>query len=249
MLNSLAQGRRLDGRNKDEFRKIEITPNISVNAEGSAGVKIGETEVYAGVKMSVDKPYPDIPDEGVLMTGAELYPLSSPEFEPGPPSIQGIELARVIDRGIREAGAINTKELCIRAGEKVWMVMVDIVTINDAGNLFDASGIAAGVALKNAVFPKIENDIVEYGTKTDKKLPLKELPVSITVIKIGEHYLVDPTTEEEKMLDARLTVAVRGDGAICAMQKGGNMPVTEEDISAMVDLAMEKAKEVRGMLP
>ena len=109
--NSLKEDVRLDGRKKEEFRKIEIETGVIKTAEGSARVKCGNTEVIAGVKLDVGEPFPDIPDEGVLMVGAELLPLSNPEFESGPPSTESIEVARVIDRGIRESQAIDTKKL------------------------------------------------------------------------------------------------------------------------------------------
>ncbi len=146
---------RLDGRKLLDYRKpIIVETNVSNMAEGSAMVTIGETKVVAGVKMSVGEPYPDSDDEGILITTAELLPLSSPEFLPGPPGVQATELARVVDRGIRESKMIDMKKLCIKKGELVWIVFLDIYTINEAGILIDAAALAAVIALKNAVFPK-----------------------------------------------------------------------------------------------
>jgi len=44
-----------------------------------------------------------------MSTSAEFRPMASPRFESGPPNEESIEVARVIDRGIRESGAIDTK--------------------------------------------------------------------------------------------------------------------------------------------
>ena len=113
--------KRLDGRTLTEVRQpITIETNISWTAEGSARVQLGETVVMAGVKLSIEKPYNDTPDEGGIMVNAELSPLSSPEFEAGPPGMKAVELARVVDRGIREAKAIDLKKLCLEPGEKAW---------------------------------------------------------------------------------------------------------------------------------
>jgi exosome complex component RRP42 len=68
------------------------------------------------------------------------------------------------------------------------------------------------------------------------------------VYKIGEHFIVDPTTEEEKAYDARLTIASTKDGKISALQKGGETPLTIDDVSKMVDIALEKAKFLREKL-
>jgi exosome complex component RRP42 len=249
IINLLNSGRRLDGRKLTEYRQpITVEYGVVKTAEGSARVKIGDTEIIVGVKMELGEPYPDTPDEGTIIVGAELLPLSNPEFEPGPPGIQAIELARVVDRGIRESKAIDFKKLCIKSGEKVWLLLIDICTLNDAGNLLDASSLAALAALKDARFPAFDGEKIDYKDKTDKKLPLEKMPIAVTVIKIGDKFIVDPGTEEERAIDARLTVSSIEDGTLCAMQKGGDMPLTEEDISKMLDIGIEKGKELRKCL-
>ena len=198
--------------------------------------------------MEIMEPYPDTQDEGSIMVGAELLPLSSPEFELGPPGQEAIELARVVDRGIRESKSLDFKKLCIKEGEKVWMIVIDICTINDAGNLLDASSLAAIAALKSTVFPEYKDDKIDYKKKTSKKLDLKDIPLSVTVIKIGDKFLVDPDSDEEKAIDARLTVASLSDGTLCAMQKGGDHPLTSEDIAKMIEIGIEKGKELRKLI-
>jgi exosome complex component RRP42 len=244
--------KRFSGRKLDEFRKIEVEYGVSAkSAEGSARVKIGDTEVIAGIKMEVGVPYPDQPEKGTLMAGVELLPLSSPEFESGPPSVKSIELARVVvDRGIRESDALDLKKLCIKKGEKMWMVIIDNYSINDDGNLADAIGLASLAALKDAKFPKYDEKKgeIDYETKGTKKLVLKELPIPITVLKISNKYVVDPSLEEEKAMEARLTVTTTEDGRICAMQKGGNGSLTAEDIEEMVEISIKKGKELRKFI-
>ncbi|MDO8741204.1 MAG: exosome complex protein Rrp42 [Candidatus Woesearchaeota archaeon] len=248
IIKSLSAGIRFDGRKPLEYRNVSVEYGVSKNAEGSSRVKIGETEVIAGVKLSMDKPYSDTPDDGVMSVNAELLPLSSPEFESGPPNEQSIELARVVDRGIRESKAIDTKKLCVKKGEKVWMISVDIVTINDSGNLIDAAAIAALAALKDTKFPEVKDDAVNYKKLTNERLPMKKDPMAVTVYKIGGHFIVDPDLDEEKVFDARLTVTTTPDGIISALQKGGDLPLTMEDVEKMVEIGIEKAKELRKML-
>lgn len=249
ILKLLSTGTRLDGRKANEYRKpIKVEAGIIKTAEGSAKVTIGETEVIVGVKLEVGTPYPDAPDQGTIIVGAELLPMSNPDFELGPPGIQAIEIARVVDRGIRESKAIDFKELCIEKGEKVWIILIDICTINDAGNLLDAASLAALAAIKNAKFPKYDGEKVDYKEKTSKKLHVTKDPIGITVCKIGDTFIVDPTTEEEKVIDARLTVVSEKDGTLCAMQKGNDQPLTSEDIMSMIDIGLEKAKELRKVL-
>jgi len=178
--------------------------------------------------------------------------LSSPEFESGPPSIDAIELSRVVDRGLRESEALNFEKLCIKVGEAMWMVVIDIYPLNAAGNLFDACSLAALAALKDANFPNlVEEDgefKVDYKTKTTNKLPLEKEPIECTVWKIGDKLLVDPTQDEENASDARLTVAITEESKICAMQKGGEAPFSEEEVLNIVDLAVKTTGEIRKAL-
>ncbi|MFH1585683.1 MAG: exosome complex protein Rrp42 [archaeon] len=242
----LAQGKRFDARDLSQFREIVIETGISKNAEGSARVKIGETEVLVGVKMNVGEPYPDSPDKGNMMVTAELLPLSSPRFESGPPKFPAIELGRVTDRGIRESKFIQFDKLCIKKGEKVWTVFIDVYSINDDGNLLDAANIGAIAALKDAKIPKYDEKLekVLFGELTNKPLPLsKDIPLSATVYKIGDSLVIDPTREEEDLTKTRITVG-SSNGTISSMQKGDSGALTQEEFEKALDLVEKTEREL-----
>lgn len=242
----LKEGKRFDNRGLLELRDISIQFGISKNAEGSARVKIGKTDVMVGVKLDVMEPFRDSADEGVLITTTELLPMSSDRFESGPPGIEAIEIARLVDRGIRESGFIDFKKLCIKEGEKVWAVMIDIYSINDDGNLIDAACLAAVAALYTAKMPKYDEkkEKVEFGEWTNKSLPLaKFLPITMTFYKINKATILDPIREEEDASDTRLTVCFSYLGkkkVINAIQKGGEGAFDTEDVYKILDLASKE---------
>jgi len=250
--NILRKNRRIDNRAFDTYRDVSIEKGIITSAEGSARVKLGDTEVVAGIKMDIGEPYPDSPDEGVIIVGAELVPLASPEFEAGPPREEAIEIARVVDRAIRESKVIDLKKLCITPNEKVWMLFVDIDILNDDGNLFDASGIAAMAALLNTRMPELdENQKPVRDKKGTEPLPIDGIAISTTFAKIDNTIITDPNLAEMKSLDARLTVGTlkKGDETLlCSMQKGGNVGFSMEEIEKIIDMAIEKGEELREML-
>jgi len=130
ILSNLKKGERIDGRDLWEYRDWTVKSDVIASAEGSAEVTLGETKVITGLKYDVGTPFPDLPDEGVCTFMAELLPLASPLFERGPPGNQSIELARVVDRGIRHADCVQTKKLCIKENEAVYILFVDIYVIN-----------------------------------------------------------------------------------------------------------------------
>ena len=238
---------RVDERKFDEFRPIKIEKNIIKTAEGSARVMIGNTHILVGVKMSVGEPFPDTPNEGVLMVNAELVPVASPTFESGPPNENAIELARVVDRGIRESHCIDLESLCIEEGKKVWIVNVDIHVLDHDGNLIDASAIGAIAALLVTKVPKYENEKIKL-SEYERDLPVRDIPVAITTVKIGDKLLIDPTVEEEEALDARMTLATNEEGKICAGQKGGDGYLTTAELEKAADLSILKGKEIRNLI-
>lgn len=245
---SLAKdGKREDGRGLSDYREIKIETGYISNAEGSSRVLIGDTEVVAGVKLSLATPFPDSPDEGTLMVSAELGAKASPDFEVGPPKENAIEVSRVIDRGIRESKSIDLEKLCVESGEKVWSVSVDIDIINDGGNVMDAAGIAAISALLTAKIPKIEKDGTLNREEGKEKLPVREIPIPVTTHKIGNALLLDVNHEEEAVSGCRLTVT-SVEKFLCAMQKGGEGRFKSSEVLGSVEAAFEKAKEIRKMV-
>jgi len=239
----LARGSRTDGRAFDQTRPLKIETNYVNAAEGSARVQLGNTDVLVGIKMMVGEPFSDTPDTGVLSTNAELIPMASELFEAGPPSPTAIEVARVVDRGIREGHAVDMHKLCIEPAKEVWIMFVDIHVLDYDGNLFDAANIGAMAALKTAVVPA-----KAAGKGEDFPMPIQHEPISVTAVKIGKDILIDPTNDEQRVADARLTVATIETGNVCAMQKGGVGAFTLDEVFKIVESSRKIGAEVRSRL-
>jgi exosome complex component RRP42 len=246
----LANGKRSDGRGVTEYRDIKIELGVIERAEGSARVFLGKTEVIVGVKISTGTPFPDMPDTGVLTVNAELVPLASPDFEPGPPGEDAVELARVVDRGIRESKAIDLEKLCVESGKLVFVIFVDVYVLNHDGNLIDASALAALAALMNTKMFKYEVQDCEIVKKPGyTPLPIVDYPIAVTFAKIGDKIIMDTEIDEEQVMDARLTMTLNKDGHICAIQKGGGSGYfTKEEILEATKIALEKTEELRKLV-
>ncbi|MDL2270722.1 exosome complex protein Rrp42 [Methanobrevibacter sp. OttesenSCG-928-I08] len=244
--NLIDSNQREDGRTIDQYRDISIETDVISKAEGSARVKIGKTQVIVGIKPQIGAPFPDTPNVGVLMTNCELLPMADPKFEPGPPSEDSIELARVVDRGIRESELVDLEKLCIEEGKNVWMLFIDLHVIDNGGNLFDAAELAVMAALSTTKLPMatIEDGEIVLDEEKTIDLPLKDKVAMCTFVKIGSEMVLDPTLTEESVADARLNIGVTGEGKICAMQKGGPQPLTKEEIFTCVNISMSKTKEL-----
>lgn len=241
----IAKGRRVDGRGPMDYRPIRVEKNVFQNCEGSAIAYLGETKVVAGVKIDVAEPFPDRPDEGIFMVNAEFTPAAHPEFEAGPPNEKAIELARVVDRGIRAANSIDLNSLVLPDG-KVLGVFIDVYVLDHSGNLTDAAALAAMAALNNTRIPKYEAAATENSKgrlvreETVGKLAVKSNVVTCSFEKINGTTIVDATDEEEVASNGRLTIAVADGQYMVAGQKSGLAGFTKEEILSLFDAATAK---------
>jgi exosome complex component RRP42 len=249
MLEALSRGKRLDGRNFESYRDLEIEIGIIDKANGSAKVKLGNTEVLAGVKVETGEPFEGLEDKGALIMSAEVLPTASSHVEPGPPDEEAIELSRVVDRGVRESKMLDLSKLALIPGKIVYTIFVDCSIINSDGNLLDATSYAVVSALLTCKLPvfEVQNDrVVDTGNIMPP--PLTTIPISVTAVRIGDSVLLDPTMEEEACMDARITITTQSDGSLVAIQKGYTGPFTINQILQAVETARNKGEENRSKI-
>jgi exosome complex component RRP42 len=163
-----AAGKRADGRGMLEYRDIKIVPNYLKKADGSAFVELGDTKVIVGVKYDVGTPFPDIPNEVVMTTSAELAPMASR-------TSSQVRQARTPSSSLAWWTAASGNRTpstppssAIKPGELVRIVFVDIQILDQDGNLIDACGIAAITALLTAKMRVYDSE----GNPTDTVEPL-----------------------------------------------------------------------------
>lgn len=249
MLDLISVGKRLQGRALDEMRPLEIEVDIIKKANGSAKVKLGDSEVVAGIKVETGEPFEGLENKGALIISAEVLPIASRHVEPGPPDEDTIELARVVDRGIRESEMLNLDKLVLVPGKIVYTVFVDCSIINTDGNLLDATSYAVVSALLSCKLPVFEihdGKVVDTGKTQDP--PLTTIPVSITQVRIGDTIILDPTAEEEACMNARITITTNSESCYAAIQKGFTGGFTIEQIKKAAETARIKGEQVRAKL-
>jgi exosome complex component RRP45 len=141
---------------------------------GEVDVSFGHTRVLANCVCEVAAPFPDRPSEGLVLCrvvgfycsgflfklvcagtlkfNVELSPMASPAFEAGRPSELAVEVARILERTLKDSRVVDLESLCIVPEEKVWSVRVDVHVIDHDGNLVDAAVLAALTSLLHARF-------------------------------------------------------------------------------------------------
>ncbi|MEM2469672.1 MAG: RNA-binding protein, partial [Nitrososphaerota archaeon] len=162
------------------------------------------------------------------------------------PDERGVELARVVDRSIRESKCIDLEKLCLVEGEKAYILFVDVYVLDYDGNYYDPSTIAVLAALATARIPKYEvlDGKVE---KTGEyfNLQLQSLPFTTTFGIIKEKFLVDPQLEEESALDVSIIIGMDEKDNVISIQKNSPGLIPENMLEQMIDVASEKCKYTR----
>jgi len=248
--SNLRKEERIDGRGLWDYREYKIKADIIASAEGSADVFLGDTRMMTGLKYEVGPPFPDLPDKGVCTVMAELLPLASPLFERGPPNEQSIELARVVDRGIRHADCVQTEKLCIKEKEAVYILFVDMYVVNHDGNLIDAGAVSALTTLLSAHIPEgiYGDDGLEWTGKylTGKDL-VNELPIAITFGKIDDIIFLDPKLPEELVCEGKISISVT-ENKITSIQKSGAATFSIDEIKMLGKKSIEIGQKIRKQL-
>jgi len=145
---------------------------------------------------------------------------------------------------------IDTSKLCIEPGKKVYMVFADVYPLDYDGNLIDASSLAVAAALLTTKFDEYtweDGKAVPTGKKLD--LPIRNSAVEVTVSRIGQHLVMDPSLKEEMVQDCRLTMAVDKNDKLRAMQKGGGSgPLTLDEIETSMTMAIDRAQDLHKLI-
>jgi len=250
ILDLLQEGKRIDDRALDEHRPLVIDTGVIPHANGSARVRLGDTEIVSGIKVQPDRPFPDMGDKGIFMCTAEILPLAHPSAETGPPQPDVIELARVVDRGIRESGMVDLSQFVLEKDKSVIGLFADSVVPDHDGNLFDACSYAAVAAIITSKIPKLEmkDDKPVLMENQESDAPITTIPISVTMGRIGEFIIVDPNIDEWGCLDARITITTNSDGNIVALQKGGSDGFTLEQLVKCSELSITIGKKIREIV-
>ncbi|KAK4459145.1 ribosomal protein S5 domain 2-type protein [Cladorrhinum samala] len=248
VLQALQENLRLDGREIDQYRPLELTFG---DQYGVADVTLGKTRVLAKASAEVTVPYTDRPLDGIFTIATELSPMTSPAFELNRPTETEVLLSRLLEKTVRRSNALDTESLCLIAGQKCWSVRVDVHVLSHDGNLIDAACFAVVAALRHFRKPdtSMEGGVLTVYTPAEREpVPLSWLhsPFCITWSFFGDQgeiALLDATWVEEQIRVASCTISLNRHGEICQIAKLGGTPVDAVALLQCSGVALTKAKE------
>lgn len=221
---------RNDGRRRCEYRSMEIETKLMPQTHGSARLHIGNTDILVGIKVELDVPHADKPNEGKLEFFVDCSATATPAFEGKGGDDLATEISNVLTAAYQTRNAFDLKTLCILPHKKCWKIYVDVLILQCGGNLFDAVGIAVKAALNSTEIPKITAATLDGGEPDIElsddsydciQLDTSNYPIIITLCKIGDNYIVDPTLEEEMCSTSSIVMSMLPNGKISSVIKLG----------------------------
>ena len=229
---------RIDGRDADQLRPIEIIPNVNRFAEGSCLIRCGDTHVLCCASVEERTP-PHVPEgEGWVTAEYSMLPRANRErsrrdISKLKLSPRSAEIQRLVGRSLR--ACVDRKKL----GERT--ITVDCDVLQGDGGTRTASVTGGFVALSLALHKLVEEGVLS-------EMPLTTCVAAVSAGIVGDELLLDLCYEEDSSAQVDLNCVMTGEGALVELQgTGEGRPFTVEEQRALVDLCTKGIREIQAI--
>ncbi len=220
---------RPDQRSSTELRPLEIIPNYISRAEGSALIRLGETQVICTA--SVDDGVPAFQKgsgRGWITSEYAMIPRATSSRTPrestrGRQSGRTMEIQRLIGRSLR--AVVDMEAL----GERTVWIDCDVIRADGGTRTASVTGslVALGLAIQ-----KLQ---AQRSLKTN---PLKDYLAAISVGIVGEEMLLDLSYAEDSTAEVDMNVVMTGAGRLVETQATAEgRTFSLEDLNRLIELA------------
>ncbi|KAG6805737.1 hypothetical protein H0H92_014197 [Tricholoma furcatifolium] len=182
--------------------------------------------------------------------------MASSEYEPGRSSDEEVAITRMLDKVLRRSDAVDKESLCILAGHRVWHIRLTLHFLSDGGNMLDCACLAGIVALKHFRRPDVEviGDDVTIHEPTERApvpLAIHHLPFCFTFAFFSDPAIppiIDPSQLEHRLSAGLISIALNAQRELCVLQKLGGVPLDTDEVLNIVNIAVQKAKELNSIV-
>lgn len=227
---------RIDGRNYDELRPVEIIPNINKFAEGSCLIRCGNTQVLCTASVE-DRTPPHVPfGEGWVTAEYSMLPRANRERSRRDVSKlklspRSAEIQRLVGRALR--AAVDMKKLGERA------ITIDCDVLQGDGGTRTASVTGGFVALALACRKLVEDGVL-------KESPLTTMVSAVSAGIVQDQLLLDLCYEEDSSAMVDLNCVMTSQGELVEIQgTGEGRAFTVAEQQALVELCAKGIRELQ----
>ncbi|GAW81613.1 exosome complex component RRP45 [Plasmodium gonderi] len=248
---NLKKNLRLDGRNFEDSRNISI---YFLGEYGNVEICIGHTKVICRITSEIVKPFDKRPNEGIIKVNLDIDSFTNVN-DNSKTSDECLEIKNLIERILKASNLLNFESLCIIPHKKVWCLIINIVVIENDGNLYDSCYLSAYSALvhfrnNEVTVENSGNIIVEEGETNYTPLSIHNTPILTTFAYFNceDVCLIDPSIQEEEFMSSKLSVALNKNGKLISILKPGGFPISYERIIEAIELAKKRVKSILKIL-
>ncbi len=220
---------RPDQRAATDLRPVEIIPNYIASAEGSALIRLGETQVIstASVEDGVP-PFMKGLGKGWITSEYAMIPRATDTRTPresarGRQAGRTMEIQRLIGRSLRAVTHLEGM------GERTIWIDCDVIRADGGTRTASITGamVALGLALRK---------LVEI--KALSRIPLKDYVAATSVGIIGTEILLDLSYAEDSNADVDMNVVMTGSGDLVEVQATAEgRPFSLVELNQLVEVA------------
>jgi ribonuclease PH len=220
---------RADNRQLGQMRPVEIVTGYLMTAEGSALIKVGNTQVLCAASVEDGVPaFLRNSGKGWVTAEYSMLPRATAKRTPrevarGRVSGRTHEIQRLIGRSMR--AVVDTRAL----GERT--VVLDCDVLQADGGTRTAAVTGAFVALTLAL-----RQLVQF--RTVKTLPLRDYLAATSVGIVGGTAMLDLCYEEDSRADVDMNVVMTGAGKFVEVQATAeHTPFEDSQMAGLIELA------------
>ncbi len=229
---------RIDGRNNDQLRPVEIIPGYLKFAEGSVLITCGNTRVLCAASVEERTP-PHVPEgEGWVTAEYSMLPRANRERSKRDVaklklSPRSAEIQRLVGRSLRSC--VDMKKL----GERT--ITIDCDVIQGDGGTRTASVTGGYVALSLALHKLVEDGLLD-------EMPLVDCVAAVSAGIVNDELLLDLCYEEDSAAQVDFNCVMTGSGKLVELQgTGEGRAFTIAEQRALVDLCAKGIGEIQAI--
>ena len=229
---------RIDGRENDQLRPVEILPGINRFAEGSCLIRCGNTHVLCTASVEERTP-PHVPEgEGWVTAEYSMLPRANRErsrrdISKGKLSPRSAEIQRLVGRVLR--AAVDLKKL----GERT--ITIDCDVLQGDGGTRTASVTGGVVALSYACWKLVEEGVIP-------EMPITTCVAAVSAGIVDDVPMLDLCYEEDSSAMVDLNCVMNHEGEIIELQgTGEGRAFTIAEQRQLVDLCAKGIREIQAI--
>lgn len=229
---------RIDGRENDQLRPVEILPGINRFAEGSCLIRCGNTHVLCTASVEERTP-PHVPEgEGWVTAEYSMLPRANRErsrrdISKLKLSPRSAEIQRLVGRALR--AAVDMKKL----GERT--ITIDCDVLQGDGGTRTASVTGGFVALSYACWKLVEAGVIP-------EMPITTCVAAVSAGIVDDVPMLDLCYEEDSSAMVDLNCVMNHEGEIIEIQgTGEGRAFTVEEQRQLVDLCAKGIRELQAI--